>query len=388
MLPLSYALRNLGRRATRTLLTLTGVGLVAFLVILTSAFARGLDRTVAGSGRDDVAVVVGSSGETDLVRSFVPLGTARRIATEAPGVLEVRGRRAASIELHAATRVGDRVGLFRGVTPEAFDVHPAVVVVEGVEPRAPNEVMAGRLAAARMGMPDEALAVGRTLRLEGRDWTVVGRFAAPGTVLEAEVWGRLDDVMAATRRVDVSAIALRLESPDRFDDVHEYALRPSLETTAIREAHSAVPAERDRSLYGTFRARLAPLATVAWLMAGLVVVGGVFACANTMFAAVIARTREMATLRAIGYAPLALGFSLLQESLAIGAAGGLLGFAAATLVGEVPLRFPAGAFFLDVGSNVRFAGLLAALGAGLLGGLVPAARALRIPLTDALGGKA
>jgi putative ABC transport system permease protein len=238
-----------------------------------------------------------------------------------------------------------------------------------------------------MGLDDRDLAVGRTIRLEQRDWTISGRFAAPGTVLEAEVWGRLDDVLAATKRVDVSAIALRLESPERYEDVHEYALRPSLEATAIREAHSAVPPDKDRSLFGTFRARLAPLASVAWLMAGLVVVGGVFACTNTMLAAVLARTREMGTLRAIGYGPFALGVSLLQESVAIGAAGGLLGFAAATLVGEVPLRFPAGAFFLDVGSNVRFVGLLAAGAAGLLGGLVPAWRALRVPLTDALGGK-
>jgi putative ABC transport system permease protein len=118
-----------------------------------------------------------------------------------------------------------------------------------------------------------------------------------------------------------------------------------------------------------------------------VLVGGVFACTNTMFAAVLARTREMGTLRAIGYGPAAIGASLLQESLAIGAAGGLLGFLAATLLGEVPLRYPAGAFYLDVGSGVRFAGLLAALVAGFLGGLLPAVRALRLSITESLGGK-
>ena len=197
MLPLRYALRNLARRRVRTALTFLGVAVIASLVTLMAGFALGLDRSVAASASDDVAVVVGATGETDLIRSFVPEASATEVAISAPGVVEVDGVRAASVELHTATRVGDSIGLLRGVTPAAFLVHRAVVLVEGVEPRAPYELMVGRLAAARMGVPDAALAVGRTLRLEGRDWTVSGRFAAPGTVLEAELWGRLEDVKLA-----------------------------------------------------------------------------------------------------------------------------------------------------------------------------------------------
>jgi putative ABC transport system permease protein len=238
-----------------------------------------------------------------------------------------------------------------------------------------------------MGLPEEALAVGKTIRLEERDWTIVGRFAAPRTVLEAELWGRLDDVMNASRRVDVSAVALRMSDPDEFPYLLQYAQRPTFEATALREANRGAPASKDRSLFGALRRALAPIAFVAWLMAGLVLVGGVFACTNTMFAAVLARTREVGTLRALGYGPLAVAVSLLQEALVLGGVGGLAGFLAASAIGEVPLRFPAGAFYLDLGSNVRFVGLLAGVAAGLLGGIVPAVRALRIPLTDALGGK-
>jgi putative ABC transport system permease protein len=192
------------------------------------------------------------------------------------------------------------------------------------------------------------------------------------------MWARLEDVMQASRRVDVSAVALRLTSPAQYPQVHLYASRnPALEITAMRET----------ALFGAFRRILAPVSTLAWLMAGLVLVGGVFACANTMFAAVLARTREMGTLRAVGYGPLAVGASLLEESLLLGAAGGLAGFLVAAAVGEIARRFPAGAFFLDVGSGVRFVGLLAAFGAGLLGGLVPAWRAIRLSLVDSLGGK-
>ena len=108
-------------------------------------------------------------------------------------------------------------------------------------------------------------------------------------------------------------------------------------------------------------------------MALLVLVGGVFACANTMFAAVLARTREMGTLRALGYGPWAVG-ALAAPGVA--AAGpdwaGLLGFWVAGLFGEVPLKFPMGAFYLDLSPTIRLAGLGSALLAGLIGGLVPA----------------
>src|SRR5262249_6156023 len=116
MLPLSYALRNLSRRAVRTTLTLLGVGLVAFLVILMTGFATGLDSAVSSSARGDVAYVVGSAGETDLVRSFVSMGSAQEAAQSAPGVLEVDGRRAAGPELHSESRMGNQIVLVRGVT--------------------------------------------------------------------------------------------------------------------------------------------------------------------------------------------------------------------------------------------------------------------------------
>ena len=144
---------------------------------------------------------------------------------------------------------------------------------------------------------------------------------------------------------------------------------------------------RASALFGALRRALMPVATLAWVMAALVLVAGVFGCANTMFASVLARTREMGALRALGYGPFAVGASLLEESMLLAALGGAIGFAAASLVGEVPLRYPLGAFYVDLGSAVRFLGLCAAFAAGLLGGIVPAWRAVRLPLPDALGGR-
>ena len=379
MLPLSYALRNLWRRRYRTALTMGGIALVTMLVILMGGFARGLAGTARSSAADDVMIFVGSNGEHDLIRSVIPRGHAEAAAAGVPHAYEESGRRAVSPELHSATRKGDRVGLMRGITDGAYLVHRQVTVVEGREPREPFEIMVGRLAARRMGLEPEEMAVGRSVELEGRSWQVVGTFAAPGTVLEAEIWARLDDVALATKRTDVSAVAVRLDSPKSMRTVALWVNR-----NGVAYEIMGVPETR---LFETLQKALDPIAGLAWLMALLVLVGGVFACTNTMFAAVLARTREVGTLRALGYGPVAVGFSLLQEALLLGLLGGLIGFWLAGLFGEVPLKFPMGAFYLDLSPTIRLAGLGSALLAGLLGGLVPAWRAVRQPLPDALGGK-
>ena len=305
MLPFSYALRNLGRRGMRTVLTLVGLALITVLVILTDGFARGLARTAATTASPDVVVLVGAEQEFDLVRSFVSEGNAQAAAASLPGVAEVGGRRAISLELHVATRKGDQVGTLRGVEPEAFLVHQRVTLIEGVEPSGERELLAGRLAESRIGLPAGALAVGRTIELEGVPWKVVGRFAAPGTVLEAELWGRLRDVMTATRRVDVSCVAARLTDPARLEEVQIWAARNKI---AYEIAVKTEP-----ELYAALSDTLAPITLLARLMALLVLAGGVLALTNTMFASVLARTREMGTLRAVGYGPLAVGAPLLQE---------------------------------------------------------------------------
>src|SRR5436190_876998 len=141
MLPLAYVLRNLLRRRARTLVTLLGVAATTMLVITMQAFAAGMSHAGAAGARSDVVLLLGVASEVDLVRSVVPRGRAEVAAAAVPGVLTVGGQRAASVELHIATRNGDQVGLLRGVTPSAWLVHPRVQVVEGREPRNPFELV-------------------------------------------------------------------------------------------------------------------------------------------------------------------------------------------------------------------------------------------------------
>jgi putative ABC transport system permease protein len=379
MLPFSYLLRNLLRRRIRTFVTIAGVAATTLLVIGMSAFAFGMREAAEGNVRHDSVYLLGSSAEVDLVRSVVKRGHAEVAAASAPNVLTVGNRRAASVELHIATRNGNQIGLLRGVTDAAYLAHPQVTVIEGREPRAPFEIMIGALAAARMSLTPEEVAVGKTIELERRDFTIVGHFSAPGTVYEAELWARLADVMLSTKREDVSCVVLRLDNANNLKYLNKFAgERVDLEIDAVTEPQ----------LMKQLASSLTPIAELALWMAVMAVVAGAFACANTMFAAVLARTRELATLRALGYSPTAIAIGLIQESVLVAFLGGAIGTLIALGIGDVSLRYPMGAMLLQADLTSRAIGLSAALISGLLGGIVPAVRAVRLPLVEAIGGRA
>ena len=383
MLPVSYLIRNLMRRRVRTLVTISGIAATTLLVVAMSAFADGMYRAAIGNERHDVVYLLGSSAEVDLVRSVVTRGHADVAAASAPGVLERGGVRAASVELHLATRNGNQVGLVRGVTEAAYLVHDQVTVTLGREPRGPNEVIVGALAAARMGLRPEDVAIGKSLPIERQEFTIVGHFAAPGTIYEAELWARLPDVMLATKREDVSCVVLRLADPTRARE-----LEKGVRLFAARRVDLEIDAVPEPVLMRELASSLTPIASLAQWMAVMAVIAGAFACANTMFAAVLARTRELATLRALGYSPVQVAIGLVQESLLVAFLGGAIGTLAALGVGAVSLRYPMGALLLEADLSSRAIGLGAALASGLLGGLVPAVRAVRIPLIEAIGGRA
>ncbi len=361
------------------MLTLIGIALITVQVILVAGFARALAKSASATASPNVGILVGTTGEHDLVRSVISRGNAEAVAAGLPGVATVGDQRAVSVELHSASRRGNAVALMRGVTPSAYLVHERLTVVDGREPDAPYELLAGRLAASRMGVDDADMSIGKQVELEGRKWTVVGHFAAPGTVLEAELWVRLDDLVQSVGRQDVSCVAARW--PDAR----------SMKRGRVWTARNAVSYEvsfvEETALYETLQQQLDPIVALSWLMALLVLIAGIFACTNTMFAAVLARTREMGALRAIGFRPSSIGISLVLESLILGLVGGLIGFWVAGFFQEIPMKFPMGAFSIDLSPGMRLFGLGTALVAGLIGGLIPAWRTMRMPLVDALGGR-
>ncbi len=270
--------------------------------------------------------------------------------------------------------------LVRGVMPAAVLVHGQVQLTDGRLP-APgqDEVLVGSLAHLKLGVPAAELAVGRTLKIEGRDWTISGRLAAPHSVIEAEVWMPLSDLKQITRRdTDSCVVATLGTGPNAAEvaDVQAFCRqRLDLEITAMSEA----------GYYGRLAEFFAPIRIVTWVTAGLMALGGLLGGLNTMYAAFASRVRELGMLQCLGYRRAAIVVSLVQESCLAAAAGAVIAAVVALAVLDgVAVQFSMGAFGLRIDAPVLAIGLLAGLLLGVLGALPPAVRCLRLPIPESL----
>jgi putative ABC transport system permease protein len=253
-------------------------------------------------------------------------------------------------------------------------VHRDLVVQDGHFLR-PGQILVGRLAWRRLGLPREALLPGREVVVEDVSMTVAGVFAAPGTVMESEVWLDLNDLRALSLRENLSCVVMRLADGD-FADVDLFTRqRLDLELAALRESDYFA---RIASFY-------APIRGMTWLTALLIASGALLGGLNTLYAAFAPRIREIATLQAIGYKRGAILFSLIQESTLASLCGALLASLAATwILDGVAVSFSIGSFVLRVTPFVAIVGLLSGLGLGLIGAVPPGLRCLLPPLPDAL----
>ena len=380
LLPLSYASRNLFRSKARLLQTIGGSALVVLLVMAAVAINAGMTRVLSASGSDRNVILVGAGSEESIQRSEVA-GRAAGIAEAAiPGIAEALGVRAVSSEIHHmhTLRLPDgRHGqaLLRGVTPQALLVYPQVRLLAGHFPGS-GEVLAGRLAWRKLGLAEGDLQVGSQVRLDEQTLTVSGVFAAPGTVLESEIWSALGDLRVLAKRETLSCLVLRLQDAEGFADADLFAKqRLDLELSALRESE----------YYGRLSAFFRPLRAMTWITAGLIATGALFGGFNTLYAAFASRVRELATLQAIGFRRTALLVTLVQESTLASLTGALLAsLAAVTLLDGRTVPFSIGAFTLEVGPDVAVTGMACGLLLGLLGALPPAFRCLRPPLPTAL----
>ncbi len=395
MLPLSYAIRNLFRDKTRLLQTVGGSALVVLLVMAALAINGGMKRVLAASGSERNAILIGAGSEESVQRSEVPEKAAGIAAAAVAGVREVMGTRAVSTEIHFMSFAGlggtggapgtsggpgggkgkKAQALFRGVTPEALLVHPEVRLVEGRFPGS-GEVMVGRLAWRTLGVDAAALEPGGTIRIEGADLVISGVFAAPGTVMESEIWATLGDLRVLAQRENVSCVVIRLDDPADFSEVDLFAKqRLDLELSALRES----------DYYGRLTSFFRPLRVMTWITAGLIAAGAVFGGLNTLYAAFASRIREMATLQAIGFGRGALLASLMQESTLACLSGALLASVLAVFAFDgLTVPFSIGAFTLEVTPGVALGGVLTGLLLGLVGAVPPAVRCLKPSLPVAL----
>jgi putative ABC transport system permease protein len=380
MLPFTYAVRNLFRSKTRLLQTIGGSAVVVLLVMASVAINHGMKRVLSASGSDRNIILVGAGSEESIQRSEVAERTAGIAEAGIIGISESLGVRAVSSEIHYMNFLnlpdGRRSqGVLRGVTPQALRVHPEVRLIEGAFPGA-GEVMTGRLAWRKLGWKESDLKLGATLILDNQPLKISGTFAAPGTVLESEIWANLGDLRVLAKRETLSCVVIRLDNPADFAEADLFAKqRLDLELSALRES----------DYYDRLSAFFKPLRAMTWITAGLIAAGALFGGVNTLYAAFASRVREMATLQAIGFGRGALLVSLIQESTLACLTGALLASVfAVTLLDGRTLPFSIGAFTLEITPVVAITGILTGLFLGLLGALPPAFRCLKPPLPTAL----
>ncbi len=380
LLPWEYGVRNLARRPVRTGLTLFALATVVTLMLVVIGFIRGLERSLAISGDPNVALVFSLTAEDNPENSSIPANIPDLLAATIEGVSENFGNQAVSAELFLATRVTNEAGhqgfgLIRGVTNQAPQVRRNLRLVEGQWPKA-GEVLLGRLAATKMGQTTARLNIGDRLDFEGESWTISGHFIADGAAFESEVWCRLEDLQLATKRQDLSLVALWLENRRSLGEVELFCKeRLDLELSAISEL------DYYRGLQQFYK----PVRWMAWTVVWMVAGAGIFTGLNMMYGSVAGRIREIATLRAIGFRRRAVLIGLMHEGLLMAACATLFaGLMAVMFVDGFAVKFTMGAFRLRIDSLALMIGCGVGLFLGVAGAIPPAIKALRAEIANGL----
>jgi len=364
-----------------------GVGIAGVVAVLVGvlSIAAGFRAAMSVPGHEDVAIVLRSSADTEMTS-----GLAReeaRLIADAPGAARNAEGPLASAELFVIINLPKRTTgtdanvPFRGVEKAAFAVRQDIKIVEGrrfTEGR--NEIIVGAGAARAFAGMD----VGGKIRLGQNEWEVVGIFTGGGGSAESELWTDAAVLQPAYHRGDsFQSVYARLASPSAFQQFKDsLTTNPRLK---VKVLHQSEFLAEQSSMLTTF------IEKIGVFIAGMMALGALFGALNTMYSAVATRTREIAMLRALGFGAGPVILSVMFESLALALAGGALGAATAYLAFDGFKTstinwqtFSQIAFAFAVTPQLLVSAILWAATIGLVGGLFPAIRAVRIPIAAAL----
>jgi putative ABC transport system permease protein len=359
-------------------------GVVAVFVAVLS-IAQGFRQVMTRSGDPAKAIVLRSGSDSEMMSFFS--GPETRLISDAPGIAHTPDGPLASRELFVVINLPKRsTGTdanvpLRGVSPHAFAVHHQLRIHQGRRfiPGL-NEVIVGVGAAGEFA----GLDLGATMRVGRSDWSIVGLFTAGGGLAESEIWTDATVLQDAYQRGNsYQSVVVKLTSPAAFPTFQRNLENdPRLRAKALLQTEYYL--EQSRTVYNL-------ITGLGTLIASLMAVGAVFGALNTMYTAVAARTREIATLRALGFGSSPVVVSILIESLLLALLGGAIGggiaywvfdgFRAATMNWQ---SFSQVAFAFRVTPGLLIQGILCATIIGLIGGLFPAIRAARLPVARAL----
>jgi putative ABC transport system permease protein len=379
-------LRSIPQRLGASLVIVVGIaGVVGVLVALLS-MSQGLNKTLGSTGRVDRVVITrgGSNGE---LSSFLDRSNATLIKQD-PAIAKATGNLPlASGELIVITEVprfGQKTGAnvtMRGVEPNGFELRPELKIIEGRKFKPGlREIIVGQAASKQF----DGLRSGATLRFRGQTWTIVGIFSTGGDVHESELWTDTETAQSAFGRSGVSSIIASLSNVDSFE---------AMKNRLTSDPQLNVEMKTEYDFFSGQSSTLTLLINVLALIVAIIMgIGAVAGALTTMYSAVSARTQEIGTLRAIGFGAMPVVASVMAEALILALAGGIVGALIAYIafngysVSTLGSGFTQVAFQFSVTPVLVLIGLVIAVFIGFIGGLLPAIRAARMPVTAALRG--
>ena len=378
-------LKSMPQRLAASVVAIIGVGAVVGVFAGVLSMASGFEKTMLAAGSESTAIVIRAGSSSELSSGIS--NDQVQIIADAPGVLRNETGPITSAELYVLVDIpkksNNQAGNvpLRGVQAGAFSVRDNISMLEGrkFEP-GKNELVVGR--AARQTFA--GLDVGSIVPTGQTEWTVVGVFEDDGSVSESELWTDVRVIQSVYRRGNsFQSVRVKLESPDAIDRFDQ-SLKADPRIDVDVHSEKAFYSQQSENLASFIR-------VVGYPLTFLMAIGAIFGALNTMYSSVSARGKEIATLRALGFGPLSILTSTIIESATLAVLGGALGgglawiflngYTVTTLNGA---SFSQVVFDFAVSPDLLFQGLIAAVIIGLVGGLFPAIRAVRIPVSVAL----
>jgi ABC-type antimicrobial peptide transport system permease subunit len=386
-LPLTYSMRNSIKRKLTFFLTVFGVALVVFVFSGVLMLSNGLVKTLVDTGSDDNVVVVRKAATTEIV-SIIPRDMSDVVKAD-PAIAQANdGRPMLAGEIlvlislvKRSTNEPSNIPV-RGIDSLSMALRPSFHLSAG---RLPNpgtsEIIAGKAVAKNF----KGSGIGETVRFGMRDWTVVGIFEMGGGGFESEIWGNVEQLMDAFDRPVYSSLTLKLRNVSEFTDLKkriESDPRLTLDVMNEKEYY-----RRQSETFSSFINILGMMISIFFS------VGAIIGAMITLYASVSNRTREIGTLRALGFSRGSVMLSFLVEALSISLLGGCIGLLGASLLQFVEVStsnfdtFAELAFGFNLSADIVITTLIFALVMGFLGGFLPAMRAARFKIINALRAK-
>lgn len=383
-IPISYSFRNLWTRRLTTGLTASGMALVVFVFAAILMLAEGLRKTLVETGSYDNVVVV-RKGSTSEVMSGVPRLQASIIETQPEVAIGAGGQLLLAKEMVVLIALPKRGTnalsnvVIRGIGADSLALRPQVKLVEGRIPKPGlSEIIAGRSIAERF----KGGGIGEILRFGMRDWRIVGIFDAGNTGFNSEIWGDADQLMQAFRRTVYSSVIFKLRDPSEFERV-----KRRIES----DPRLTLDVKRENRYYAEQSERMAKfLRILGTALTVIFSLGAIIGAMITMYSAVATRTAEIGTMRALGFKKINILGAFIIEALFLGLIGGCFGLFLASFLQLLTIStmnfqtFSELAFSFTLTPDIVWKGLGFSLIMGFVGGVLPAIRASRMVIVDAL----